>query len=144
MKRILYIPFLLIFLLGCKSKENDGVAAQELAYSLAGSWQMTETEMTINNKKVWQADTSKNLQYLNFSPEAVLLDKNGKAGCCAAREYNINGNLYKIDPQVWASYYDEACELVNCFGCQRLDIEYFGKEMIMTGCTGIRVKYVKN
>lgn len=143
MKRLLYIPLLLIFLLGCKSNENDAATPQGLVASIEGKWLMTETEVTVNGKKVWQAVNTLTPVFLIFRSDGVILDGDGKASCCGPNELSINGTSYKIQPQS-AVTYNANCAAVNCVACPVLDIEYSGNQLIITYCIGGRVKYVKN
>ncbi|GLU51948.1 hypothetical protein [Dyadobacter frigoris] len=143
MKRLLYIPLLLILLLGCKSNENDSATPQSLVTSLSGKWLMTETEVTVNGKKVWQVVNTLTPVYLIFRSDGVMLDGDGKASCCGPNALSINGNFFKIEPQSEVTYSLD-CAAVDCLACPVLDIEYSGNQMIITYCIGGRVKYIKN
>ncbi len=142
MKRLLYIPLLLIFLFSCKKDEQDA-SPQNLVSSLDGKWLMTETEVTVNGKKVWQAVNTLTPVYLIFRSDGVILDGDGKANCCGPNELNINGRSFKIQPQSAVSY-NSNCAAVNCIACPVLDIEQSGNQMIITYCIGGRVKYIKS
>ena len=145
MKRLLYVPILVMMLLGCKSNENDSVAAQSAALqSIFGKWLMTETEQVVNGKLVWTKATTLTPVYLSFSPEGVLLDSDGLAFCCGPDELYVNGSNIKIDQKAKLTYFNEACATVNCIGCPTMDIEQSGHEMIVSYCQGGRVKYIRN
>lgn len=143
MKRLYCIPLLIMLLLGCKSNENDSIAAQSVVQSLAGKWLMTETEQIVGGKFVWQPVTTLTPVYIILSPEGILLDADGKASCCGPNELNINGSNFKIDPVVKQSYYNADCATVFCYSCPTMDIEQSGNEMIISYCQSGRVKYVK-
>ena len=145
MKRLYCIPLLLIMLLGCKSNENDDVAAQSAALqSLVGKWLMTETEQIVNGKLVWTKATTLTPVYLFFSPEGVPLDSDSLAFCCGPAELYINGSNIKLDPKAKLPYYNPVCALASCISCPTMDIEQSGNEIIVTYCQGGRVKYVRD
>jgi hypothetical protein len=145
MKRLLYVPILVMILLGCKSNENDSVAVQSAALqSLVGKWLMTETEQIINGKLVWTKAATLTPVYLSFSPEGVPLDSDGLAFCCAPNELYVNGSNIKIDQKAKLIYFNEACAKVNCISCPTMDIEQSGNEIIVSYCQGARIKYVRN
>ena len=144
MKRLLCIPILVMMLLGCKSNENDSVAAQSAALqSIFGKWLMTETEQVVNGKLVWAKATTLTPVYLSFSPEGVPLDSDGLAFCCGPDELYVNGSNLKIDPKARLPYLNEACSKVNCISCPTMDIEQSGNEIIVSYCQGARIKYVR-
>jgi hypothetical protein len=112
MKRLLCIPILVIMLLGCKSNENDSVAAQSAALqSIVGKWLMTESEQIVGGKPVWKPVMNLTPVYITFSPEGIPLDDNGKAGCCGPKELNINGRTFTLDPAVQQTFYNPVCAL---------------------------------
>jgi hypothetical protein len=145
MKRLLCIPILVIMLLGCKSNENDSVAAKSVALqSIVGKWLMSETEQIVNGKLVWTKATTLTPVYLSFSPEGVPLDSDGLAFCCGPDELYVNGSNIKIDPKAKLPYVNPVCVLSSCISCPTMDIEQSGNEMVVSYCQGGRVKYVKN
>ena len=140
MKRLFYIPLLFILLFGCKKDKID-MQPDEIIEPLVGKWLLTESEQSVNGKKVWQPVNSNDPQYLVFRFDGVMFDKDGNAACCAPKELSINGNLFTIQPKTKVIY--DNCVAVLCLYCPVFDIEYVGNQMIISYCGAGRVKYNK-
>ncbi|MBE9461192.1 hypothetical protein ACFP1I_20400 [Dyadobacter subterraneus] len=141
MKRLFYIPLLFILLFGCKKDKID-MQPDEIIEPLVGKWLLTESEQSVNGKKVWQPVNSNDPQYLVFRFDGVMFDKDGFANCCTPKELSINGNSFTIQPKRKVVY--GKCAAVSCAYCAVWGIEYSGNEMILNYCFGVREKYIKN
>ncbi|WP_159470631.1 hypothetical protein [Dyadobacter sp. 3J3] len=139
MKRLFYIPLLLILLLNCKKDKID-TQPDEIMKPLVGKWHLTETEETVNGKKMWVPVTLTTV-YVTFRFDGILLDEKEMVGCCATKIYNINNTKFEVIPRAAVPYYD--CSTVYCAACPSYDIEFNGNEMIISRCNSARSKYIR-
>jgi hypothetical protein len=140
MKKLLYFSFLFILLSGCKDKDDKEPVP--LIKPIIGKWLVAETEVTVNGTKVWQPASASQSVYVIFRSDGVVLNGDGKANCCGTKELKVNGSIFEIKPETEVAFYIN-CELVNCYACPVLDIEYAGNEMIINTCFGTRIKYFR-
>ncbi|WP_159470633.1 hypothetical protein [Dyadobacter sp. 3J3] len=141
MKRLFYIPLLILFLFNCKKDKID-TQPDEIMKPLVGRWNLKETEQIVNGEKVWVPFAGSEAVYTNFRFDGIELDENGKASCCAPKIYNINNTIFEVTPRV-AVAYDYDCTLVDCMPCPSYDIEVNGNQMMISRCSLARSKYRK-
>jgi len=142
MKQLLYIPVILLLILGCASDRDAGPQISDAA-PVEGKWLLIETEQIVNGKKVWIPANTLTPTYIYFRYDGVILNEDRKSACCAPKFLSINNNLIEIKPQETIAYVSD-CTLVLCGSCPVWDIEMTGNEMIIAQCQVPRNKYVKN
>lgn len=143
MKRLLYIPVVLVCLLSCK-KESDSDPMQFSAafQSVAGTWHSVEIERSsLDNKSVWGPIASEKSDTLIFRTDGVVLNADSTPRCCAPPTLIINGQLLDVKPQT-ALPNNPLCEL-NCITCPTWEISWNDDQMIISTCASPRIKYVR-
>jgi hypothetical protein len=143
MKRLLYIPLVLVWLLSCK-KERDGDLSPALAFnSVSGIWHSIEVERSsLDNKSTWEPVAAAKSDSLIFRTDGVVLNANGTPRCCAPATMIINGNLLDVKPQT-ALPNNPQCELLNCITCPTWEISLSDDQLIIGTCNSPRMKYVR-
>lgn len=143
MKRLLYIPLVLVWLLSCK-KERNGDLYPALAFtSVSGIWHSIEIERSsLDNKSTWEPIAASKSDSLIFRTDGVVLNVNGTPRCCAPATMIINGTLLDVKPQI-ALPNNPQCELLNCITCPTWEISLSDDQLIIGTCNSARVKYVR-
>ncbi|MCF0057285.1 hypothetical protein [Dyadobacter sp. CY356] len=143
MKRFFYIPLLFLFLCNCK-KDKINTQPDEIMKPLVGKWYLVEVEQIVNGEKVWVPFAGYETVYLNFRFDGILIDENGKTGCCSPYIYIINNRRFEVKPRTSVSY-SANCSTFNCgvAFCSTYNIEPNGNQMMIARCSSARSKYVR-
>lgn len=142
MKRLIYIPLFLLMALACADKDDMVRENMDIPNSEV-RWILTETEQTVNGKKVWMPAQTMQPGYLIIRNDGVILNGDGKASCCSPKSLLINNSLFEVKPQAAIAYVSD-CSTVICAPCPVWEIEMKGNEMIVAQCQNPRNKYVRN
>lgn len=143
MKRLLYIPLVLVWLLSCK-KDSVGDLSPNYAFStVSGIWHSVEVERSsLDNKSTWEPIEAAKSDSLIFRIDGVVLNADGTPRCCAPATMIINGNLLDVKPQT-ALPNNPQCELLNCITCPTWEISLSDDQLIIGTCNSPRTKYVR-
>lgn len=145
MRRLLYIPLVLVCLLSCKEdSDRDAMQPAITAFrSVSGTWHSVEIERSsLDNKNAWEQIPAAKSDTLVFRTDGVVLNANGTPRCCAPASLIINGELADIKPQSMLPN-NPQCELLNCITCPAWEISMTADQMIISTCSSPRVKYVR-
>lgn len=143
MKRLLYIPVVLVWLLSCNSSTDSDPTVLNSFSTVSGQWYSIEAERSsLDNKSVWEAIPATQTDTLIFRGDGVILNADGKPRCCAPSTLTINGRLLDVKPQT-ALPGNPECALLNCVTCPTWEISWNDDQMIISTCNSPRVKYVK-
>ncbi|WP_353721427.1 hypothetical protein [Dyadobacter sp. 676] len=143
MKRLLYLPLVLVWLLSCQ-KESAGDLAPNYAFAtVSGPWHSIEVERSsLDNKSTWEPIEASKSDTLIFRGDGVVLNADGTPRCCAPATMIINGTLLDVKPQT-ALPNNPQCELLQCVACPSWEISLSDDQLILAPCNSPRVKYVR-
>ena len=143
MKRLLYIPLVLVWLLSCKKDSFDDMSPNLAFTTVSGPWHSIEIERSsLDNKSTWEPIAASKSDTLIFRGDGVVLNANGTPRCCAPATMIINGNLLDVKPQT-ALPNNPQCELLNCITCPTWEVSLSDDQLIIGTCNSPRVKYVR-
>lgn len=144
MKRLLYIPLVLVWLLSCKKESADDPMQFGATFkTIAGPWHSIEVEKSsLNNQNTWEPVASAKSDSLIFRNDGVVLNADGTPRCCAPTTLTINGQLLDVRPQS-ALPNNPQCELLNCITCPTWEISWNDDQLIIGSCNSPRIKYVR-
>jgi len=108
---------------------------------IVGEWLMVETQYQIGDSTVVKNTTNEPQKAFSIRFDGVML-YDGYASCCAASEYEVNGNAFEVRPLKDVPNSEE-CALVDCWTCPKLIITQTGDEMTIEACNGLVTKYVR-
>lgn len=142
MKPIYLILLISSILIECKDKQMD---PDPEINGIVGKWRFEGYEKEENGNKIWFKETTDQPSFLTIRFDGIMLNSNGLPACCRPGSYNLNGTFYKIEPKADIPE-NPQCALVDCVGCETLQLDQTGDEMIMTYCEplGTRIKYVRD
>ena len=144
MKRLLYIPLVLVWLLSCKKETADDPMQFGIALkSIAGPWHSIEVErFSLDNKSTWEPIPANQTDTLIFRADGVVLNTDGRPRCCAPGTLIINGQLLDVKPQT-ALPSNPECELLNCITCPSWEISWNDDQLIVGSCNSARTRFVR-
>lgn len=143
MKRLLYIPVVLVWLLSCQKDADSDPTAMLYFSTISGPWHSIEAERSsLDNKSVWEPIPATQSDTLIFRNDGVILNADGKPRCCAPGTLTINGTLRDVKPQT-ALPGNPECALLNCVTCPTWEISWNDDQLIISTCNTPRIKYVR-
>ena len=143
MKRLLYIPLVLVCLLSCKKDSIGDMSPGALFTTVSGPWHSIEIERSsLDNKSTWEPIAASKSDTLIFRGDGVVLNVNGTPRCCAPATMIINGTLLDVKPQA-ALPNNPQCELLNCITCPTWEISLSDDQLIIGTCSSPRTRYVR-
>ncbi|SDH04326.1 hypothetical protein SAMN04487996_12781 [Dyadobacter soli] len=143
MKRLLYIPLILVWLLSCKKDSFDDLAPNAAFSGVTGVWHAIEIERSsLDNKSTWEPIAAAKSDSLIFRGDGVVLNVDGTPRCCAPATMIINGQLVDVKPQT-ALPNNAQCEKLNCVTCPTWEISLSDDQLIIGTCNAPRMKYVR-
>ncbi len=143
MKRLLYIPLVLVWLLSCKKDSVNDLSPNYAFSAVSGIWHSVEVERSsLDNKSTWEPIDAAKSDSLIFRTDGVVLNADGTPRCCAPATMIINGTLLDVKPQT-ALPNNPQCELLNCITCPTWEISISDDQLIIATCNSPRMKYVR-
>lgn len=137
---ILILLFILLSLPACKSDLDSMVQGEVSTDSIAGVWKLIEKEEGTYGKKYWMTVAAKPSDTRIFRSDGVILTADSLEVCCRPKELLINGKLIEVKA-LDSIAPNPTCALIECVACPTWEIEYRGRELIITYCDGLRLKY---
>ncbi|MGV3601495.1 MAG: hypothetical protein ACO1N1_09850 [Dyadobacter fermentans] len=144
MKRLLYIPLVLVWLLSCKKdSDSDGVFNGIGTFrTIEGRWHSVEIERSsLDNKSNWEPIANANSDTLIFRNDGVVLNADGSPRCCAPPTLIINGQLLDVKP-LTALPNNPLCQ-TNCITCPTWEMSWNADQLIISTCSTPKMKYVR-
>lgn len=142
MKHIPVLFLLSILLFQCKKDKTEDPDPR--IAKIVGKWRFDAREVEENGKKTWQLQSGVTSNYIIIRSDGVMLDADGLRLCCSPIAYNLNGAHFQIIPKTDVPY-NPTCVSVDCVGCDTLQLDQIGNELVITSCLDERrTKYVRD
>ncbi len=143
MKKATYL-LLLFGLINCqRDKDIIPEALQpEAIQMLEGQWEQTSHQTTVNDKKVWVADSTSGSPDLIFRADGVPLYGDGGGMCCSPKNYLLNGKLYAIAPKSPVKL-SSTCINALCMYCETIEIHATESTLLWISCGFYQATYRK-
>lgn len=128
MRNILLVLFL-AGLFSCKEKQ---LSPEELQ-PLVGKWRVTAIQPA--GKTEWEFVTQSGQHQFEIRYDGVILGPDGLPICCGPKYLKVNGKVFTIVPKEGLPD-NPLCALVNCVGCDTLDMDLQGDVLTTNTCNG--------
>lgn len=128
MKNIVWL-LLFVGLFSCKEKQ----LTPEDIKPLVGKWRLTAVQPVGKNE--WEFVTQSGQHQFEIRYDGVVLYPDGLPMCCGPKYLKVNGKVFTIVPKEGLPN-NPLCALVNCVGCETLDMDLQGEVLITGTCNG--------